>query len=290
MPFRNDIPNFKAIPDGELYMHTVPEDVWTPMESLIRKSSDNSNKLKAVINNIAEITGGQITTNWGWDFLENDISDCVMDIRKKVNGGRVEHFEAFMDCLAVLHDIGSLTCDDINEFLEDHGFGYQCEVGLTDSLHWIAVEKSGVVDDIKDTQTVVKPLSQQAYDRFESALRQFEDINRDERARKDAVRSCVDAMEALIKELGNDNDIGEATKHLKDEIDVQGYHIWGPVELVKEGNNLFNQLHRLYPDVRHGTQDYDTSVMKMEEAEYFVGKITAFMKYIATKAKKLGKI
>ena len=83
MPFKNDIPNYRAIPDGKLYMHTVPDDVWTPMESLIRKASNNANKLKAVINNIAEISGGQITTNWGWDYLENDISGYVMDIRKK---------------------------------------------------------------------------------------------------------------------------------------------------------------------------------------------------------------
>lgn len=289
MSFKEDIPDFKSRPDGEFYMHTVPDSVWIPMESLIRKAADNANKLKAIINNIAEITGGQITTNWGWDFLENDISDCVSGIRKKVSGGRVYHFEAFMDCLAILHDVGSLTYNEINEFLDDHGIGYQCEAGFTGSLHWSSVGGPGVVGDIVATQAIVKPLSQQAYDRFESALRQFEDINRDERARKDAVRSCVDAMEALIKELGGDNEIGEATKHLKDELDTQGNHIWGPVELVKEGNSLFNQLHRLYPDVRHGTQDYDTAVMTMEEAEYFVGKITAFVKYIAAKAKALGR-
>ena len=289
MSFKEDIPEFKSIPDGELYMHTVPDSVWIPMESLIRKAADNANKLKAIINNIAEITGGQITTNWGWDFLENDISDCVSGIRKKVSGGRVKHFESFMDCLAILHDVGSLTYDNINEFLEDHGIGYQCEAEFTGNLHWSSIGGTGVVGDIVATQVIVKPLSQQAYDRFESALRQFEDINRDERARKDAIRSCVDAMEALIKELGGDNEIGEATKHLKDEMDTHGNHIWGPVELVKEGNNLFNQLHRLYPDVRHGTQDYDTAVMTMEEAEYFVGKTTAFMKYIAAKAKALGR-
>ena len=103
-------------------MHSVPVDAWMPMESLIRKSAKDANKLKAIINNIAEITGGDITTNWGWDFLENDIHNCVFGIRKKAVGGRVEHFEAFMDCLAVLHDIGDLTPDDVNEFTEDHGF------------------------------------------------------------------------------------------------------------------------------------------------------------------------
>lgn len=152
-----------------------------------------------------------------------------------------------------------------------------------------ALEGTGVIGDIVDTQTKIKSISQQAYERFESAKRQFEEVDKDERARKDAVRSCVDAMEALVKELGGDNEIGEATKHLKDEQDNQGNHIWGSVELVKDGNNLFNLLHKIYPDVRHGTQDYDTTGMTIEEAEYFVGRFTVFMKYIAARAKKLGR-
>lgn len=49
-------------------------------------------------------------------------------------------------------------------------------------------------------------------------------------------------------------------------------------------------INRLYPDVRHGTQDLVTADMTMEEAEYFVGRITTFMKYIAARAKKLGKL
>lgn len=114
-------------------------------------------------------------------------------------------------------------------------------------------------------------------------------MDKDERARKDAVRSCVDAMKALVKELGGDDEIGEATKNLKDARDAQGTDLWGPVELVKDGNNIFNLLHRLYTDVRHGTQDLATAEMSMEEAEYFVGRITTFIKYIAARAKKLGR-
>lgn len=290
MAFKKDIPDFKSIPENELYMHSVPDSVWTPMESLIRKSAINSEKLKAIINCIAEITGGKITNNWGWDFLENDIPICVSGIRRKVSGGRVEHFEAFMDSLAVLHDIGNLTYDDINGFLEDHGIGYRCESSFYKTLQWRTAKDIGVIKDIVETQVQIKILSQQAYERFESALRQFEDVDKDERARKDAVRSCIDAMEALIKELGSSDEIGDATKHLRDEVDYNGDHIWGPVELVKDGNNLFNLLHKLYPDVRHGTQDFITADMTMEEAEYFVGRITTFMKYLAAKAKILGRL
>lgn len=290
MAFKDDIPEFKSIPDGELYMHSVPDEAWTPIESMIRKAASGSEKLKAIINNIAEISGGSLTNNWGWGFLEQDIPDCVWSLKKKVSGGRVEHFDAFMDSIAVLHDVGSLTVDDINEFLEDHGIGYRCVADFDRKLRWRSVERVDVVADVIETQAQVKSLSQQAYDRFESALRQFQDIEKDERARKDAVRSCVDAMEALIKELGAETEIGKATKNIKDAKDSNGDPLWGPAELVKDGNNLFDRLHRLYPDVRHGTQDIATADMSMEEAEYFVGRITVFMKYIAARAKKIGKL
>ena len=151
-------------------------------------------------------------------------------------------------------------------------------------------ESSDVINEIITTQVQVQSLSQQAYERFESAKRQFENVSADERARKDAVRSCVDAMEALIKELGSNDEIGEATRNLKDDRDDKGTALWGPPELVKDGNNLFKLLHRLYPDVRHGTQDLITAGMTMEEAEYFVGRVTTFMKYIAARAKKLGRM
>ena len=151
-------------------------------------------------------------------------------------------------------------------------------------------ESSDIINEIITTQVQVQSLSQQAYERFESAKRQFENVSADERARKDAVRSCVDAMEALIKELGSNDEIGEATRNLKDDRDDKGTALWGPPELVKDGNNLFKLLHRLYPDVRHGTQDLITAGMTMEEAEYFVGRVTTFMKYIAARAKKLGRM
>lgn len=289
MSFKEDMPNYKSFPDGELYMHSVPDEVWTSLESFIRKAAHSSEKLKAIINNVAEITGGQLTNNWGWDFLENDISDCVCGIRRKVSGGPIKHFEAFMDSLAILHDIGDLSPEDINEFLEDHSIGYRSKASNRGELQWDVVNDIGIVGDIIDAQEVVRPLSAQAYERFESAKREFEN-DTNERARKDAVRSCVDSMEALVKELGGAGEIGEATRKLKDEKDEQGNHVWGPVNMVKDGNNIFNLLHELYPDVRHGTQDFNTTEMTMEEAEYFVGRITVFVKYMAARAAKLGRM
>ena len=84
MSFKNDIPDYKSYPDGDLYMQTVPSGVWSSLDSLIRRASSDQYKLKAIINTIAEITGGQLTQNYNWSFLEGDIPQCVRDIRKKL--------------------------------------------------------------------------------------------------------------------------------------------------------------------------------------------------------------
>ena len=140
MSFINDVPHYRDYPDGEYYMQTVPDDVWSSMESLIRKAASDSNGLKNVLNTLAEISGGSLTYNWGWEYLVNDIYYCVRDIRKKVTGRRAYRFDAFMDCLAVLHDCGELTYDDINEFLEDHGIGYVCNSSISGTLEWFVVD------------------------------------------------------------------------------------------------------------------------------------------------------
>ena len=287
MSFKSNVPDYKMYSNTELHMNSLPDDIWGSLKVLIRKSAKDADNLKAIINYIAEITGGPLTDNWGWDFLVRDIDDCVYGIRKKYEGMAKKHFESFMDSLAVLHDVGNLTCEEIDEFLEDHAIGYRCYTLFGPDIVWSPIKKTYSINNVMKVQESIKSISEQAFERFSNAKIQFEQSS-DERARKEAVRSCIDAMEALIKELGNDDEIGEATKHLKDAKNNSGNPIWGPVQIVKDGNSIFDRMHELYPDVRHGTQDSMSSVMSIEEMEYWVGRITVFMNYMVSRARKLG--
>ena len=49
MLFINDAPEFKTFPEHDFYMHTVPDDAWTPLESMIRKVATSGEKLKAIM-------------------------------------------------------------------------------------------------------------------------------------------------------------------------------------------------------------------------------------------------
>ena len=104
---------------------------------------------------------------------------------------------------------------------------------------WVSDKLTKKIDETKE---IVFSVSQQAYEHFQQAKKQLENAS-NERARKDAVRDCASAMEAIIKEFGKVNDIQDAYKKLRDA------KVWGKDEIVKDGYAMFNTLHRLYPDL-----------------------------------------
>ena len=79
-------------------------------------------------------------------------------------------------------------------------------------------------------------------------------------------------MESIIKLLGEDDDIRIASKKLREQ------KIWGEDTIVKDGDAIFNTLHRLYPDLRHGSTE--RSKMSIEEAQYWVDRITTYINYM----------
>lgn len=93
----------------------------------------------------------------------------------------------------------------------------------------------------------------------------------DERSRKDAVRDCLSAMESLLKSLSDMPDIKDATKCLRE----QGV---GNELLIKDGLTIWDHIHRLHPDVRHGQRV--ASIMSEAEAQYWVARIAAFLRYV----------
>lgn len=130
------------------------------------------------------------------------------------------------------------------------------------------------IGKIEETKNAIKLISKQAFEHLEQAKKQLENSD-NERARKDAVRDCASAMESMIKNYGNADDIKEASKQLR------LMKTWGKDEIVKDGDAIFNTLHRLYPDLRHGS--IETSQMTLEEALYWVDRITAYINYMVRK-------
>lgn len=281
MSFHSDIPDYKSYSEDVYYMHSIHNDFWKGFGGLILRAANNNAKcLKDILNEFAALIPCQPTTNWGWDFLQNEIDYYVREIKKKVNQ---DNFDIAMDALSILVKTGYLSVEDLNHFLEELNIGYIYTYNISNfnniNYFWNVREKINLIDNMSKTQKIVLSVSQQAYEEINRAKKTLEDAQIDERARKDAVRSCVSAMEAIIKEYGEASDIKIATQNLKIA------KIWGKEKIVKEGLSLFNMMHELYPDLRHGS--IEKSIMSIEETEYWIGRISNFINYMVKMSKKI---
>lgn len=270
MSFRRDIPNYKTIHSEKFNLTAVDKSIWTKLEAYSQRVCDNSDQLKALVNRLSELALIPATTNWGWDFLVNDLSHVIYVLSKQVSEGK---FYLLMDTIALIAEAGSLDFEEIDELLTDFNLGYCLNVDpLTRRYYWVLREDvTDLTENIENVECLIKDGFQQALEHFEQAKKQFANAD-SERARKDAVRDCASAMESIIKILGNDDDIRNASKILRDQ------EIWGKDTIVKDGDSIFNTLHRLYPDLRHGSTEI--SEMGIEEAQYWVDRITAYVSYM----------
>lgn len=282
MAFKQDIPQYKNYSEEKFYMHSVPDDVWSELQGLIvRYANNDCNMLKKYLNQFSTIIPYEPTQNWGWSFLISDIPYFVSEIRNKVKKG---HFDILMDCIAVLIDGNDDRANEMNDYLEEHNIGYACELDLfSKQVVWFVKDESNA--DVREKLTLtkldVKSVSKQAFEEIDRALKIVESDYEHERSRKDAVRNCVSAMEAVVKAYGNNNEIKNASKTLRDA------KIWGADWIVKEGDAIFNIIHRYYPDLRHGSTS--SSTISKEEASYLIERITIYINYMQKMAKKLGR-
>jgi hypothetical protein len=83
-------------------------------------------------------------------------------------------------------------------------------------------------------------------------------------------------MESVLKTATGTKDIKDATNALK--ADAR----WGNGAIVKDGLTIWNRIHELYPDVRHGQAI--SSDLGERECMYWVDRITTFVRYVARTA------
>lgn len=276
MGFKDDIPNYKTLNSKEFLIDKLPREFWDGLHAYAVRASENV-EIKVIVNALNNIALLPPTGNWGYDYLLGDLDDTIFRIKQKVENG---NYPLAMDAVSCITQKGKLDLDEINDWLAQNKIAYYIFDDGLGNFFWDVRERiDDIASELEGTSEMVKSVSQQVLEHLEQAKIQLENIE-NERARKNAVRDCASAMEAVIKEYGKINDIGDATKALRDSGN------WGKNDIVKDGNSIFNTLHRLYPDFRHGCTE--TSEMTKEEAIYWVDRIMAYIKYMIRKSKTLG--
>lgn len=263
MSFKNQHPDYKSYSSNLFYVNEFPDAFKRALEGFIVRACNNeSNRLKYIINRIAGIIPMEVTECWSWDYLLNDLKYYIRKLAES-------DFYKTMDIISELYEGSSnITLDDLNEFLKQQNIGYILRgVNQWDIRKDVEI-KTGNLDS---AILKVSDICEQTMLHLEQAKNHIIQNNSD-RGRKDAVRDCLSAMEALLKQITNTQEIGDATKKLKSDPE------YGPDFIVKDGLSIWDRIHRNYPDIRHGSPK--VTDLSEEECLYWVNRINCFIDYI----------
>jgi len=273
MKFLSKHPNYKTYNESDFYYSQFPSSFWGGLQGFILAHSTNADELKAVCNRIAEIIPMAPTGNWGWDFLVNDLDDFITKLAKK-------KFEKVMDFLSEFAKVKNCS-DELNEYFEESEMGYILVDAGYGEYDWDMKDpNSAPIERIEETKNEIKDYFQEALEHLQQASEHFQETHSD-RDIKDAVRDCLSALESVLKKITSKNDIKDAIAHLKAE------KVWGPDAIIKDGMSIWDRIHAIYPDIRHGQQA--KSDISEDEAIFWVNRILIYLNYIVKRKKVLKK-
>lgn len=276
MKFKELFPDYLAYSNDSYLMNEVSYDFLKELSYKIpRLLKERASELKGLdldgtFRNLCDIvsiyTNNEKTEHWGWSFIIRDFETQFMEFQSV-------KFHKFMDFIIELKPFLSNKIKDLNEIFEDNDFGYR----LTNNSKepWLTVNPSvGMANELTELADSTVDICKQTSEHILQAKEQLKRAN-ESRARKDAIRDCLSAMEALMKKITNTKDIKDADKYLRNNSLK-----WGPREIIGDGIKIWNLFHRLYPDTRHGHPEI--TKLSYQEAIYFVDRILSFVKYISS--------
>lgn len=288
--FEQEFKEYQNYDDRECYRKSVPagmaESLAQVFATVCGADSDAStvDSLRNVANALFVMAGVKATDNWQASALRTDIKSAY----HMLCAGRFAKFmDATLNAAERLYkgrDAGGRTdlLRELNDVFARANFGYTLRsVDTTDRLAWEGrFDAAAGIEALSAAAAALKDISHEALEHIEQAKGHLTTSDKS-RSRKDAVRDAMSALEAMTKKLANESEFDRATKKLRDE------GVWGSDTIVKDGHSTWNFLHKHHPDIRHGHAT--GSDIDLEEAIYWIDRITTFVKYMAARKRVLGR-
>jgi hypothetical protein len=287
--FAQQFRNYEQYDDRDCYRKSVPANLSIALAEVLVSACGPDGEpstvktMHGVADDLLTMAGKKCTTNW-------DAGSLKAEIRATFHILEELRFDKFMDgtlnALQRLHkahpSVSTKVVGEVNEILLTANMGYTVRtIDGTDRLLWEArADAAAGVAALATAAEAIAEISTEAFDHLEQAKSHLQTPS-NSRSRKDAVRDAMSAMEAMIKKLAADSDYDRACKKLRDE------KMWGNDQIVKDGISVWSFLHKHHPDIRHG-QPTGTDI-NLEEATYWIDRITAYVRYMASRQRVLGR-
>ena len=275
MTFKRDFPDYKTYEDDEYYYSKVPPGFNGALLGLLNvatRDPETDGGLKALCHNLAGLIPCEPTGNWGRDWLLNDLESLTRQLSQK-------NFAKYMDFLAQSAADFDIA-DDLNDLADENDLGYRLVRTPNRDYEWeIRKDQISSINAVLEVQQEVKDVCAQAAEHLRKAREHLEKAD-DARARKDALRDSLSAMEALAKELAGDGDFANSIKKLRES------KAYGDDMFVKDGLSIWNRVHDMYPDVRHGSPK--VTELPVSEAMYWIDRIMVYVGYLQRRRREGG--
>ena len=269
MSFRQKYPNYEQFDERDYHYRSAPKEMLGPIKAYVLRFCKTADGLKAVCNHIASLIPTERTQNWGWDWLVNDF-ERLFDL---VAEGKLHKLMDFLAFVAERYVRANAELEDLNSVFEQFDFGYRLQLSehsFTAEWHTVA-EAHLVTQSIHEAILTTADVCEQATQHLRQAKEHLRNDD-DERPRKDAVRDCLSAMESVVKFVTGAPTFDAGCRVLR------GDSAFGPRELTADPQRIWDRVHDMYPDVRHGQSS--PSTMSYEEAAYWIDRITAITLFL----------
>ncbi|WP_056681936.1 hypothetical protein [Cytobacillus solani] len=269
MKFIEQHPDYELYNTDGYYIKEIPRELIEPLKGLLIGQAESASDLKRFCAIIAKYIPTSPSTNWGWDWVIGDLDDLIWQLFNK------KRFSKFMDCLAELaSETGEL--DDINDILGDVNIGYFLERVPYEGLIWqLKNPIDHYAESINDSLEELPSIFESTREHLEQAKLQLARSDKSSRARKDALRDCISALEALLRQISGENDFRASVQRLISDD-------WGPKAVLRDATSIWTHIHEQKPDVRHGNPELID--LPIEETIYWIDRINSLVKYIYMKA------
>ena len=273
MGFKQQHKDYKSYESEDYFVAELPRGFASALHGFVARHCPGDRALQSATNDMAAHIPAEGTSNYGRSWLLEDLGNFAPRLCKKSLINVMDFLESFVK------NSTDVSAEDLNDFLEEEGIGYELEGDRwSGGYSWkLRASVSSRVEKVEDAVLTLAGLCDQTLGHLLQAKDQLANIT-NHRARKDALRDCLSAMETLLKKLSGEADIKAATAKLRQSDE------WGPGELVKEGLSLWNKMHELYPDVRHGNPK--KTELGEADALYWIDRITCFIAYLSRVARK----
>jgi len=93
MGFRQEYPDYQSYGNNDYFYNKIPDNFCSALEGYIVRYCKTAQQLKNVINDIVSRIPMELTQNWGWNFLINDLSYYTRVLLREGyrEGGKVKH-------------------------------------------------------------------------------------------------------------------------------------------------------------------------------------------------------